>query len=538
MSRSSRTLAAFFRMRAALPPQLGPALLLLTFACSRPLLQAAQFPEPELQQAALLIEQGNLRGAEEKIQQALRTNPNSVVAHRMLATVYLREEKFPRAEEELEKALQFSQQKDPKILFALCQAKFALKKTGEALDLAAQVAELEPNDAGAHYAVGRLLRENSFAEEGAKELERARSLDAQNPAVTTELILAYSQSGHKAQAEELFAPLLNRDSASDLIQAGSRFGEAGQYAAAIRAFERATELQPDSYDGQFDLAFAYFNQKEFAKAGAALDRIRPSSVESHPDFHYLRGRIELALDHAQAAGEEFLRALEPQPDNESLCMDTGLLFFRHENFWKALEVFESCSRRLVESAPVMTGLALSYFRLGKYDDAIGTFRKVLALKPEADAAREGLAFLLYVSGRAAESRQVLAERLDGADVDYYLYYLNALVLVRLDPQRNRALESLDETLRRNPKFAPAYFQRGKIRAEQGDAERALADLETSVRLDASYAPPYYLMGQIYFKLGKKEEAEQARERFNQLTHEQEEKEQKRQVENQLFQSLQ
>jgi tetratricopeptide (TPR) repeat protein len=112
--------------------------------------------------------------------------------------------------------------------------------------------------------------------------------------------------------------------------------------------------------------------------------------------------------------------------------------------------------------------------------------------------------------------------------------------LRQDARAHRALalRSLHEALRRNPDFAPAYFQRGKIAFETGDPLQALADLETAVRLEPTYAQPYYVMAQIYFKQGETEKAEQARLKFTALNREQEEKEQKRWVENRLFQALQ
>jgi tetratricopeptide (TPR) repeat protein len=165
---------------------------------------------------------------------------------------------------------------------------------------------------------------------------------------------------------------------------------------------------------------------------------------------------------------------------------------------------------------------------------------VLNLRPDADAAREALAFLDYVSGHLAEAKQLVESRLNGAGADYYLYYLHALVLRRLEPSGDpsAALRSLDESLRLSPQFAPAYFQRAKLRNEAGEASRALADLDIATRLDRTYAEPFYLMAQIDYRLGKTEQAEQARHEYTLREKEREEKQQKQLVENRLVQALQ
>jgi tetratricopeptide (TPR) repeat protein len=498
-----------------------------------------QPPDPDLSSVLDLIRKGNLPAAEKKLLEADRARPGLYQVQRLLGAVYEKEEKYPDAEAALERAARLSKQPDPEDLFLLCKVEFALNKTAEAVALARHISELK--DIRPLYAVGRLLRENGQGGEAIVVLEKARSLAPQNPAIATELVAAYLDERRNSEAQTLLESLLNTAGYEDLIQAGSRLGEANKFGAAVEAFERAAQLRPAAYDGLFDLAFAYFRQGSFSRSLDTLDHIhRVMPASQNADYHYLRGKVEAALHHDQAAAEEFRGALRLQPDNESICVDAGLFFSRFQDFWKALGIFQACSRKLDDSVAVQTGLGLTYFHLGKYPDAIKTFRKVLALYPQGDAAREALSFLLYISGGFADARKLLEERMSAPKGDFYIYFLHALVLLRLDARGNRAAatRSLNEALARNPNFAPAYFQRGKIMFESGDFKRALADLETATRLDPAYAQPYYLIAQIYFKQGNRAEAEQTQAKFNSLNREREEKEQEQQVENRLMQALQ
>ena len=494
----------------------------------------------EMQQIAEAIQSGKLKEAEAALESLLKSQPNSAEAYRLLGAVFEREQKLSQAESALQRAAKLSGEKDPQALFLLCQTEFDLKKKTEALGLAHQLAVLAGDNPQAHYALGRLLREKGVTPEAIQELATAVRLAPGNPAVTTELIVAYLDDGRGQEADALLKSFITPASYEDLLNAGSRFGETGKFPAAVEAFERAVRLKPDSYDATFNLGFAYYHQGNWEKALDTLNRIPPQLAGNQADYHYLRGKIEAALHQEQAAAEEYLAALKLEPDNESLCSDAGLLFFHFENFWKSLDVYEKCAQRLPDSAPIETGLALAYFRLGKYDDAASTFNKVLNLRPDADAAREALAFLDYVSGHLAEAKQLVESRLNSAGADYYLYYLHALVLRRLEPRGDpsAALRSLDESLRLSPQFAPAYFQRAKLRNDAGDTSRALADLDTATRLDRTYAEPFYLMAQIDYRLGKTEQAEQARHEYSLREKEREEKEQKQLVENRLLQALQ
>lgn len=486
-----------------------------------------------------LINHGRFSEAQTKLKRMIEADPNSVVAYQLLGLLYQRERKFGQADGALGRAVQLSHGRDAQILFALCQTKFALKEVREALRLAGQISELAPNDPRTHYAIGRMLRENSLAEEGVQELEKARALAPKNPAILTELILANSDLGRVDQVGSLLQQFLRSSSYEGLVQAGSRFAEAGQGKLAITTFQRAVETHPGAYDAEFDLAFAYYNEGNPAKALETLGHISSSESDINSDYHYLQARVELALHHEQEAGREFLAAVKMEPDNEALCADAGLLFYRFENFWTALEIFHSCAERLPDSIPIETGLGLAYFHLGKYPEAIDTFRKVLVIQPTADAAREALAFILYITAKPREAHEVLEQRIGAPDADCFIYYLHALALLREGRQANRtiALQSLAEALKRNPKFPPAFYERGRIEMEAGNLSRALGDLETAARLDPSYAQPYAMMAQVYYRLGKPLEAAQAQTKYMALNHEREEKEQEHQLEEQLFATL-
>ena len=133
-----------------------------------------------------------------------------------------------------------------------------------------------------------------------------------------------------AKAHLLLESFLQATAYADLLQAGSRMGEAGEFDLAVATFERATQLEPDRYDGKFDLAFAFFRSGRYTQAEKSLDRIPAAQSQSQSDYHYFRGKTELALQHPQMAREEYAKALHLQTGNESLCIDAGLLDSKFE----------------------------------------------------------------------------------------------------------------------------------------------------------------------------------------------------------------
>src|SRR5205823_6227109 len=83
--------------------------------------------------------------------------------------------------------------------------------------------------------------------------------------------------------------------------------------------------------------------------------------------------------------------------------------------------------------------------------------------------------LYYVTGDLEKARAVVEQGLTNPKADFYLAYLDAIILYRLSPQlKTEAAAAAERAIQANTRFAPAYFQRGKIRMEQNDSSGALA----------------------------------------------------------------
>jgi tetratricopeptide (TPR) repeat protein len=219
----------------------------------------------------------------------------------------------------------------------------------------------------------------------------------------------------------------------------------------------------------------------------------------------------------RSAAKQIVSACRLQPANETFCSDAAVAAMRQDHFVEALDVLSPALERSPRSVVLLSSAALAQFRLGRYGDAIRSYRMALEQAPNQDAAREGLGFLQYMTGDLEAARAVVEEGLKNPNADFYLAYLDALILYRLSPQtRMQAVAAVERAIRTNPRFAPAYFLRGKILMEQNQLRAALADFERAVAIDPKYPLPYYKMAQIYTRQGRAREAEDARKRFSDL----------------------
>ncbi|WP_339036123.1 tetratricopeptide repeat protein [Bradyrhizobium symbiodeficiens] len=77
---------------------------------------------------------------------------------------------------------------------------------------------------------------------------------------------------------------------------------------------------------------------------------------------------------------------------------------------------------------------------------------------------------------------------------------------RVKGEANAAIATASEAIRRDPKDANAYYNRGNAYAASGDTDRAIADYTATIRLDPAHANAYYNRGNGYGSKGDPERA--------------------------------
>ncbi len=101
--------------------------------------------------------------------------------------------------------------------------------------------------------------------------------------------------------------------------------------------------------------------------------------------------------------------------------------------------------------------------------------------------------------------QILAAYPDYARNDRVLYQ-KARAYDELG-QHQRAIGDLDEAIRLDPQYAPAYSNRGLAYSQLGQYQRAIEDCDQALRLDPQYALVYSNRALAYTALGRDQEAE-------------------------------
>ena len=377
------------------------------------------------------------------------------------------------------------------------------------------VADIErhPRSAILHNALGIVFRKQNRLDRAADSFRKALEILPSFTAAQLQLAAIDQQQGMKQDAARLFRAAADSTANFEaLVAAGLGLADCEDYAGATRVLERARAVRPDSQSAAYNLALAQYKTGDLAAAMTTLD----SNGVAEPDVLYLRGKILNGLGKPEAASQ-FAAACRGQPGNESFCADAALAAIRRQEFLEAVALLEPALARSPASVVLLPVLGLAQFRLGRYREAIRSYAGALEKDRTLDASREGLGFLYYVTGDLEKARAVVEQGLINPKADFYLAYLDAIVLYRLSPQlRAKAAAAVERAIQSNTRFAPSYFQRGKIRMQQNDSAGALADFERAAELDPKYPLPHYKMAQIYARQGRIRDAEAARRKFSAL----------------------
>ncbi len=248
-----------------------------------------------------------------ELRQALALDPTFVPARFYLAHIYVDLGRFERAREELDAALA-QVPRNPQFLTLLGEVERQLKNLPRSLEVLTEALQIDPSSAQAHYYLGLTLFDLGRPNDAIKELEtvvqsgekraevylslgaayleagrvdegleilsQATHIDAARPDIRIQLARAYRLKGQldKAEAQLLVAtpqgpasvasPFVEqRQVEFDLyLERGLLNVQQGKLAAAVDAFRKVLEMDPDHGPTNRHMAEVYLRQGQYARA--------------------------------------------------------------------------------------------------------------------------------------------------------------------------------------------------------------------------------------------------------------------------------
>src|SRR5262249_7322994 len=149
----------------------------------------------------------------------------------------------------------------------------------------------------------------------------------------------------------------------------------GDLGLAVEALTTATRLDPNSALAQFALATAYERKSDAPSAIAAYKRamaLSPKNAAPYNNIAYLYATQRTNLGEALSLAQ---KAQELAPNDGGILDTLGFVHYHRGEFQQAEPVLKRASEALTTNAPVFYHLGMTYYKLGRRDDAASALRR-------------------------------------------------------------------------------------------------------------------------------------------------------------------
>jgi protein O-GlcNAc transferase len=371
-------------------------------------------------------------------------------------------------------------------------ALLSLGHAEEALEPLRRAAAAMPNRFEAHLQYGRALSATHRDKEALVELHRAAELRGPDTPVdaTYALALAMDASGDAAASLPLFAAATGSAAGRTLgnaawINYALALVQTGDASGAVRLYEQALVLGPDSATLREDYGVAYLQQADLDHAIAQF-RAGVAMAPESAQLHYDLGLAYKLKDDLNGAIAELTRAAALDATLPDPAYTLGVIYMQQGRFAEA-----AVELRTVTALQPANGEAWAMLGgvLKDADDttgAIDAIHHASALEPEQPSLHVQLAALLVRTGQPA---QAAAERKLAAD------------LSRAAVSRQRATFALKS---------------GRALLAEGKLPEAIVQLKTAADADPQLAECHALLAEALSRQGKLAEAALERQRASAL----------------------
>jgi len=271
-----------------------------------------------------------------------------------------------------------------------------------------QAAEIDPDDPEVHFRLGVVLTELGETDSAMASFEESIDLAASPDAyVLLGVLLSGAGRNSEAVAQYESALALDPESVDARYNLGVEWGKQGRWEAAAAEYRAALEHDPDHVEAANNLGAALLAQGQVDDAVGYFERVLrldPADVEA-------RGNWATALTAQGKIGEAVVvleDGLERAPDTPSLGNHLAWLrAVAPDEQWRdaaqAVRLAEmACAQTGQENANYLDTLAAAYAEAGRFDDAVRTVSRAIALVDEGSAQAEQFQgrLALYKAGTA------------------------------------------------------------------------------------------------------------------------------------------
>ena len=369
--------------------------------------------------------------------------------------------------------------------------------------------KLDPNDADAHYRLGRTYVKIADWPHAYEEFKRVLELQPDNYAAHFDLAKLLIASGTLNLAQEETDLFLKKqpNDARGYFLAGSLLAAQANFPQAIAEMQKAIALNPSDWNSYFNLALMQMknNQPDLAEASfkKAIE-VNPKASDPYSmlgNFYQFRGQFG-------DAEREFNAAIQTDPQNPELRSAVARLYIAEGKKDQAEEFLKQVKRDFPANSAGYRMLGDFYFTNGDIVRATAEYASLFEAHPKDAEVENNYIQLLILSNRLDEARALNDSLLKKSPNDDKALLYSGQIQIR-DGHASNALATLQKLVKNDPKNAAAHDQLGFAFQQLTDEESAEREWREAVRLHPELTDAQRALALLAMRKGDMTTLEQA-----------------------------
>ena len=275
--------------------------------------------------------------------------------------------------------------------------------------------------------------------------------------------------------------------------------ELGRLVEAYADVDAALKLVPD-YAAAFETRAKFENyegkwQDAIADSNAAI-KLDPGRMLAH----YRRAYAEWALDDLEGAASDYGDAIRLDSKFASAHAERSEVMAELKRFDEAHSEIDAAMKMEPKLSDHVRRLGRIYELELKFEDAAVVYQKAIDLDPSDGWSYEARAWFRISQGSWADADNDCKTMLHKMPKEPAAYRCIAHVKWETNDVPG-TLEALAQALKLDPKFGPAYYDRGRIMFDKADYEGAAASFSTAISLNYRLADALVYRGDTLRNLG-------------------------------------
>ncbi|RMH54408.1 MAG: tetratricopeptide repeat protein [Candidatus Hydrogenedentota bacterium] len=354
--------------------------------------------------------------------------------------------------------------------------------------------------ARSHYDLGLRYLAAGLSEKALNEFQQAADADPafyEAQVQTAKLLIDRRRYADAAKYYKQAVEIRPNDAVLQAAYAGTLY-RAGNKSAALVHYRKSLLLNPNQPKIGMLLARVELGKQRYRNAIDLLEKV--PALKSDRTALTLRAFCYHKLGNLEKAADLYRQVLAKAPDDAEVRLNLGLIEKSRGRLEEAARQLERAAPRVKESRLAYRTLGLVQFDLGRYNQAISSFRNVLIENEKDVAVRYKLAQALLEVGRIGEAVREMEKVREYGDYPELSAPLG-LGYYRLG-KYDAALPELERAWRANPSDSEVLNSLADVYYRMGRLKEAIRSYELIAERAQDRAPYYKKLASLYAEVGR------------------------------------